>query len=76
MRPVSYLHIGLPKTGFSAIYEEDNNKLTERYPVCDGFCRIAEPYLLRVSGASPFSPEEQVELLLEKLLPAYVAAGK
>lgn len=55
-----------------SIYEEDNIKLAERYPVCEDFCRLNDTSPQGVPDSSPSSPEEQIELLLETLLPSYV----
>ena len=55
-----------------SIYEEDNIKLAERYPVCEKFCRLEDASPQRRPDSSPSSPEQQIELLLETLLSPYV----
>jgi len=56
-----------------SVYEQDNCELAKRYPVCADFCNSAEPAPCPSTDIPASSPEEQVEILLQRLLPAYVA---
>jgi len=55
-----------------SLYEEDNIKLAERYPVCEDFCLLNDSPPQGGLDSSHSSPEEQIELLVETLLPSYV----